>query len=195
MKQGNQKAKGSSYERFVAGEFTKHYYKYDDGEVKRVPMSGGWDKRNSPGDLIAFKFRLKSSDEMVIDESFPFVVECKNWKDIKHFFSGLYSNESAIFDWIKQVSDDSVVSKKIPIVIFKLYRQHSISILKSTDFYKLKELFGDPLFKYYIIKRNCSFDAVDDNYENSLVFFLLKDFLNWIDWEHFKVQKYIRSIF
>ncbi len=199
MKQGGQKAKGNAYERKIAELFTKAYYPDGDGEVRRVPMSGAWDKRSTPGDLIAFKFRYKRriNDEMIIDISFPLVVECKNWKDVKHFFTGLYGAESAIFDWMKQAEMDAQPTNRIPLVVFKLYRQSNIGMLRATDFTRLKELFGEPDFKYYFLRRySAKFaDAIDDfiHYPDLLVFFLLEDFLEWIDWSHFKIQKYIRS--
>jgi hypothetical protein len=198
MKPGGQKAKGNAYERKIAELFTKAYYPDEDGEIRRVPMSGAWDKRSTPGDLIAFKYRLKGSDEMIIDTSFPLVVECKDWKDVKHFFTGLYGNESAIFDWMRQAELDAKPTGKIPFVSFKLYRQANIGILRATDFSRLKELFGEPEFKYYFLRRYPSRKVPDDledciDYPDLLVFFLLDDFLEWIDWSHFKVQRYIRS--
>ncbi len=100
MKKGRQKQKGTAYERMIAKLFTEAYYSAEDGEFRRVPLSGGWDKRTAPGDLIALKYVDKEGEAMVIDSSFPFSVECKTWRDenVKHFFSGLYSNETVIFE-------------------------------------------------------------------------------------------------
>jgi len=194
MKLGGQKAKGNAYERKIAELFTEAYYPDGDGEVRRVPMSGAWDKRTTPGDLIAFKYRLKGSNEMVIDTSFPLVVECKDWRDVKHFFSGLYGKESAVFDWMKQAELDAKPTGKIPFVAFKLYRQENIGMLRATDFSRLKELFGEPNMKYYFLRRYNKVSNIPTvEYPDLLVFFLLDEFLKWIDWSHFKVQRYIRS--
>lgn len=190
MKQGGQKAKGSAFERRVAEIFTEAFYPDGDGEIRRVPMSGAWDKRSSPGDLIAFKYKLRGSEEMIIDTSFPHVVECKDWKDVKHFFSGLYGNESAVFDWMMQADNDAKPTGRIPLVVFKLYRQRVIGMLKTTDFSRLTDLFGEPEAKHYFLKR---FTIGTDCYQNRLVFLLFDEFLDWIDWSHFKIQKYIRS--
>lgn len=193
MKPGGQKAKGNAYERKIAELFTKAYYPDGDGEIRRVPMSGAWDKRSLPSDLCAWKYTLKASSEMICDTSFPLVVECKDWKDCKHFFTGLYGDESAIFDWVRQAEMDAKPTERIPLVVFKLYRQNNVGILKATDFSKFKELFGDPGFKYYFLRR-CVFDTNElIEYPNLLVFFLLDDFLEWVDWSHFKIQRYIRS--
>lgn len=190
MRKGGQKQKGNTYERAIAKIFTQIYYPEGDGEFRRVPLSGGWDKRTAPGDLVALKYVDIASEGMVIDSSFPFSVECKTWKgeNVKHFFSGLYSNESILFDWIKQATDDCQPSKKLPIVVFKLLRTENIVLMESAVFYQMGNLYGNfPGKKWYkLIKYE-----LDDM---QLIFCLLKDFLEWIDWEVFKFSGNVRSI-
>jgi len=189
MRKGGQKAKGSAFELAIARILTEAYYSQGDGEFRRVPASGGWDKRTAPGDLIPFKY---TNGGMVIDKSFPFVVECKNWRDVKHFFSGLYSKESQLFDWMEQAVADAQFVGKMPLVIFKLYRQENVVILQSGDFWKLESLFGTPGAQYYELKR-----FVPKTGRSGLVFILLGDFLRWLDWEIYKLKSnvvFIRSI-
>lgn len=198
MKKGGQKAKGSAFERRVAKILSEAYYPDGTGEFRRVPLSGGWDKRIVSGDLIPCKFISGDhyeGGEMVVDKSFPFSIECKDWCDIKHFFSGLYSQESAFFDWIKQADDDCRSSKKIPVVMFKLFRQEIVCMLKAEDFSKLTDIFGAVIdYKYYFLRR---YPVMRNHTEmaesNLLVFLLLKDFLGWIDLDFFRMRQYIRS--
>jgi len=197
LKQGRQKQKSNAHERSIAAIFTKAFYIDGDGEFRRTPMSGGWDKRAAPGDLIPLKFTSTSQSlyaeagsNAVLDSAFPFSVECKNWKDVKHFFSGLYSADSDIFGWMKQAVSDATPSGKIPIVVFKLYRAENIVLIQAGDFNKLREYFG--LFPGAV------YGATKGGVEGMAVMFvLLKDFIEWIDWGFYKLQgksRYIRSI-
>ena len=190
MKPGGQKAKGSAYERKVAELFTKHYYSDGDGEFRRVPMSGAWDKKVAPGDIIPLK--RSYGESYTFDEQFPFSIECKNHSDIKHFFSGLYSAESDIWLWMEQSSYDASSAKKIPIVVFKLYRTFDVVFLKKEHIRRLEDLFGELKDRYYIIGR-CNITDDEAASATGMVFLLFKDFLEWIDWGHFKVQRFIRS--
>ena len=193
MKQGAQGEKGHAYERVIGALFTEVYYPEGSGEFKRVPQSGGWDKRVVSGDLMALKRVSNDSDEMIIDRSFPFSIECKNWKDVSHFFKGLYANESELFAWMEQASNDAAAAEKIPLVVFKLWRQSHVAMLNSYGWHRVRELFGEFPGKYY------SMDRVTPG-EIQLGDFwlcLLTDFLEHIDWEVFKFSgkaKFIRSI-
>lgn len=190
MRKGGQKQKGNTYERAIAKIFTQTYYPDGDGEFRRVPLSGGWDKRMVPGDLVALRYVNTEGVGMVIDDSFPLSIECKTWKgeNVKHFFSGLYSNETILFDWIRQATEDCEPSKKMPVVVFKLLRTENILLMESNVFYQMGNLFGNfPGKKWYkLIKYE-----PDDT---QLIFCLLKDFLNWIDWDVFKLSSNTRSI-
>ncbi len=200
MKQGAQKEKGSAYERVIAGLLTEAYYPEGDGEARRVPLSGGFDPRLVPGDLMMLKRVSNDSDAMVIDQSWPFSVECKNWGDIGHFFKGLYSAESQLYDWIEQACGDARHAKKMPLVVFKLYRQEHVAMLLDSDFHRITALFGRFSGKIYTLRRYEKGDIPDLGTRlvtDDLMFCLLKDFLGWIDWEHFRLAgkvKFLRSI-
>lgn len=199
MRKGGQKAKGTAHQRRVAELFfTPAYYPLGDGLFKSTPGSGGWDKRAAPGDIIAFKYVSKERDQMVIDETFPMTIECKDWKDenVKHFFSGLYSDESQLFGWMEQSLADSFWVKKIPIVVFKLYRTENVVMLMSSTFNKLADLFGNFTGKIYIIEKIMpkGYNKEQEAYQK-LVLVLLKDFIQWIDWRVYMLgEEYIRSL-
>lgn len=198
MRKGGQKAKGSAHQRRVANLFTPAYYPEGQGLFKSTPGSGGWDKRAAPGDVIAFKYIDEETKELGRDKNFPMVIECKDWKDanVKHFFSGLYSDESQLFDWMEQAMDDALVVKKIPIVVFKLYRTENVVMLMSSTFNKLADLFGNFTGKIYIIEKIMpkGYNKEQEAYQK-LVFVLLKDFIQWIDWRVYMLgEEYIRSL-
>lgn len=189
MRKGGQKAKGTAHQRRVANIFTPAYYPKGEGLFKSTPGSGGWDKRAAPGDVIAFKFVDKERNQMIIDKDFPMVIECKDWKDdnVKHFFSGLYSDESQLFDWMEQAYGDSLYVGKIPIVVFKLYRTENVVMFMSSSFNKLADLFGNFTGKTYVIEKIMPkrYNKEKEAYQR-LVFVLLRDFIQWIDWEAYK---------
>jgi len=193
MKPGGQKTKGNAYERHIAAIFTEVYYSDGGGEFRRVPLSGGWDKRVAPGDVIPL--RKYKNGEMVLDTSFPFLpIECKNYRDanVKHFFSGLYSADSVIYDWALQAWSDAQYSKKMPLVVFKLYRAKDITMIRGGDFGKLCEIFGNPKAKFFKLYQT----TLAGELLMPLIFILLSDFIDWIDWEVYKLKdsgRFIRS--
>lgn len=189
------KEKGGQFERDVAKLFAASFYPDGEGTFRRVPLSGGWDKRLTPGDLMALKRRDLGSDELVLDPSFPFSVEAKCWKSssVSHFLSGLYGEESHFFLWMNQASADAQISSKIPVVVFKIFRKPVICIRKN-DFLKMTDIFGSVNGTTYEIRRGvkseCSFD-------NHLVYMLFEVFLTWVDWAVYKFvdsSRLIRSL-
>lgn len=185
MRKGGQKQKSNAHEREVAKVFTKAYYMNNDGEIRRTPMSGGWSKKAAPGDLIAYK---KTKDGvMEIDRSFPLCpIECKNWqkKNVNFLFSGLYTGESIIYDWMKQAISDGIDAnlELIPVVVFKFWKENVIMLLQE-DYNDLWKIFGNPPGKIYRMRVYDKYFTIE-NWD--LYFILLKEFINWIDWEHFK---------
>ena len=195
MKKGGQSKKGNAYENRVAKLFTAAYYSEGDGEFRRAPKSGGWDKRVIPADLVALKYVKATDDQLLppgfnpkdpmeIDKVFRFAVECKNWKDgnVKHFVSGLYSVDSQIFGWMEQAIEDASYSKKTPLVVFKLYGKHNVVEILYPDFSILSTFFGNFPGKMYVV--GSVIPKTKDG--KTYVFALLSDFLEWIDWEVYK---------
>jgi hypothetical protein len=194
MKKGGQKQKSNRHQNMVADFFEKAYYPDGDGEFRSTPGSGGWDKRIAPGDIQPFKF-IDKDGSMVFDQSFPFSIECKDWHDdnVKHIFSGLYAKPSQMYDWLEQSIGDAYASGKAPLVVFKLYRTENVVLMHHELFSKLKELFGyfpgETKFKnVYIVKGG----------PHTIVFVLLRYFIDWIDWGFYKVthkrKGYISSL-
>lgn len=178
MKKGGQKRKSGTHERRICLLFADEYYPDGDGEFRRTPSSGGWDKRIAPGDIQPFRSVSRTTYEMQLDPSFPFSIECKDWHEdnVKHIFSGLYSKPSQIYDWIEQSDGDARASGKMPVVVFKLYRTEDLILMLVRDWGQLRGYFGLFNFPTYTVVGG----------PDPIVFCSLKPWLEWIDWGFFK---------
>ena len=116
----NSRAKGHGFEREVAGIISKKYnitskkYKW-----KRVPLSGGFDKANFPGDI--FTTHPYSNQEGCIANKFS--IECKFHKEWK-FENLLNPSGSKIIKWWKQAVSDARHGDKYPMLVFKKNNSH-----------------------------------------------------------------------
>ena len=194
MRKGGQKAKGNAHQRAVAAIFAGAYYPNGGGIFKSTPSKGGWESRAVPGDVIPFREidptgAAISGAAMTIDLRFPFSIECKDWKDenVKHFVSGLYSAECQFFDWMEQSQSDASCVGKMPIVIFKLYRTKNMAMLSSQDFREIANSFGNFVGKMYVLERIMPMNEAAAS--QKLVFVLLSDFIEWIDWHIYKEEE------
>jgi len=207
MKRGGGKAKGSAFERTVGAILTGCYYPDGDGLFRRIYSHPIPRKDEVRGDLVALRYyKFQDSQledcQLILDKSFPFCIECKNYKDVRPVFSGLYSSQSAIFDWMQQSRVVADIEKKMPLVVFKLYRTAIVAMLDRKDFTGLQELFGLPGFVFYVLTwraQLCKDPIISagSEAERTLVFMLLSDLLEWIDWGVYKIsdtRKYIRSL-
>jgi hypothetical protein len=198
MRRGGGKEKGSEYERTVAKILTQSFYPDGGGVFQRVyayPMAKKGDVRS---DLVALKYVPSSEPlhgetvlDLVADRSFPFSVECKNYRGVKPVFCGLYAQSSEIWDWMKQAEDAS--EGKMPLVIFRLYRTLNLVMINNPTRVRLKELFGEFTKRSFSIKRNDD----SDPYYSVLHLFVLSEFLDWIDFGVFRLTdsaKFIRSL-
>jgi len=190
MKKGGQKSKSGRHERRIAELFTREYYPDGEGEFRRTPSSGGWDKRIAPGDIQPFVYLDYKQPEMQLDRSFPFSIECKDWHDdnVKHIFSGLYSKPSQVYEWMEQADNDARASFKMPVVVFKLYRTEDLVMMLMRDWGQLKAYFGifdSPTYKII-------------GGPEMILFCKLEPWLEWIDWGFYKAlnrrKKYVSSL-
>lgn len=195
MRKGGGKEKGSEYERTVAKILTAAFYPDGGGIFRRVYSHPIAKKGEVKSDLKALKFMsddvYKDPESMVLDRSFPFSIECKNYRGVKPVFCGLYAQPSEIWNWMKQAEDAS--EGKMPLVIFRLYRTLDLVMINNPTRVRLKELFGDYKQQSFSIKRNDD----SDPFYSILHLFVLSDFLNWIDFGVFRLTdstKFIRSL-
>jgi hypothetical protein len=194
MKPGGGKRKGSAFEREVGKILTAAYYPDGDGIFQRIYSHPIPKKSEVRGDLVALKYILVDGGrQLVVDSSWPFAVECKCWKEIKYPFCGLYAQESEIFGWMEQASEVAANEKKMPFVVFRLYRAAIAVMIRGGDHYRLEEMFGEYAKRVYAVTKR----HAGARESTKLVFMLLGDFLDWVDWGVFKLSgygKYIRTI-
>src|SRR6056297_3912339 len=120
----NSRTKGHSFERSVCKllndklkiETTK--YKW-----KRVPLSGGFDKQNFPGDI--YTTGITRFSEM-------FSIECKFYKTWK-LEDLINGNSPRILEWWKQASDDAAGAEKYPLLIFKKNNSKIYFMIREKD--------------------------------------------------------------
>lgn len=117
-KKVNGKKKGDSYELLVAKDLSKRFH----DTFRRVPRSGafmGGQNRAYNKDLRRDAQEILSGD-IITPIWFPFVLECKNYKDTPKI-RNLFSNGDKELDkWIKQARSESEVTEKPWVILFKV---------------------------------------------------------------------------
>jgi len=115
MRKGKGKNKGNAFERLVSNALDA-WWKVPKGTFWRSKISGG---SNEPGDITP---RVLEVDDKPLQ--WPFVIECKHYKEIK--FSQLLNASKLkeggqIVKWWKQLTDDyeSTGYTKIRLLIFR----------------------------------------------------------------------------
>lgn len=190
MKRGGGGAKGSAYERTIAQILTDEFYPDNDGMFQRVyghpiPVKG-----TVKNDLKAMRRYVVDGEEtLVLDASWPFSVECKNYKAVDLPFAGYWKKESDLWSWMAQAEE--AAKNKMPLVVFRLFRTPDFAMINGQTFGQLHALFGYYKKLYYTIWRQ------ELPNSQTLHVFLLSEFLDWIDWGVFKAthqHKYIHSL-
>lgn len=196
MRPGGGKAKGSAYERRIAKILTSVFYPDNDGIFQRIYSHPIPKKGEVRGDLVSMRRYVVKADpvspeeSLVIDKSFPFTVECKDYKGIKPLFSGLYSKECEIFDWLWQAHEVAVQNKKMPLVVFKIYRGEDLAAIWNRDYVEMTRWFGPFQESSYLVQNDKLM------VHEGIRIFKLTTFLAWPDWGIYKVgaTEYIKSI-
>jgi len=110
----NSRKKGHTFERAIAKLMNdKYHIKKDKDKWKRVPLSGGFDKENFPGDIYTMSPELNQPGKIAS----RFSIECKFHKDWK--LEDIIHGKGKILDWWKQASDDATGAGKLPLLVFK----------------------------------------------------------------------------
>lgn len=188
MKKGRGKEKGSSYERTVSEVLTQAYYPDGGGLFKRVESKAG-KKGEKKSDLLALKYILDPTSgekDLILDRSFPFSVECKNWKGVKPVFCGLYAKDSEIWDWMKQAEDSA--QGKMPLVVFRLFRTANVAMTNGRTFGQLHANFGIYPKRYFTLWNQLLPES------QTLHLFLLSEFLDWVDLGVYRISESVRFI-
>jgi hypothetical protein len=104
----NSRVKGASFERKIAG-YLSDWWGF---QFRRVPLSGGYDKRFVVGDLWIADGAASIEDI----RGFPFSIEAKNREAWNWDCLFGYGNKGLVGYW-KQAQDDARCLDKIPLLI------------------------------------------------------------------------------
>jgi hypothetical protein len=115
------KQKGSGFERHVA----KLFAEITGVEWVRTPMSGGWGKQNTKGDLIA---PIGSGYEYIF-------VECKKGEGWD-LWSTLFFDCGPMRDWWEKAVEQANEEHKVPVLIMAQNNRAPIALFKRSDFNK-----------------------------------------------------------
>ena len=132
--------KGKDYERIIAKKFSQWY----NSEFRRVPQSGGFDKRVISGDIFLV--------DKIEQKNFLFSIECKKVESWE--FNPLLSTSSEATKLMKfwdQASNDATIAGKKPIVVFsKNFYPDYCMMEYSTTLSTLIEQYG--ISNYFLYK-------------------------------------------
>lgn len=116
----NSKQKGNAFERSIAKMFGKHF----SDDFRRVPQSGalvGGSNRFGAQTLREDAKEILAGD-IIVPDWFPFICECKHYKDEPKFHAILQGKSLTLDRWIEQANGDAEFANKYPLVIFKVTR-------------------------------------------------------------------------
>jgi len=101
MSQAGRKEKGAKFEREVA----KMFRKYSGLELYRTPLSGGWGKAKTKGDLVAGE-----------GVDFPYFVECKK-QEGWDLWNCLFEGKGPVQEWWAKAQQQAAEEGKIPLLV------------------------------------------------------------------------------
>lgn len=136
----NSRAKGNTYERAICRKLSEWWFpdkdfagmRADKLPFRRAWGSGGWDKREEPGDV-----KMIGCDATNGALDFPFCVEAKNrqeW-DFKQLIAN--NNGCPVWDYWIQAFHAAEVGSLEPLLIFTRNYHPDYVALRSTTFVKL----------------------------------------------------------
>jgi len=152
QKRAKARAKGAGFENAVAKQLSLWW---TDGEedkyIRRVPLSGGYDKTSASGDVFCPSNPIE----------FPFSVECKNQEGWNMF--QLLEGKGTPMGWWQQCVRDEEQGRyqREPVLIFTANQRPAFWLSRLSTMLKLEGLTGSDTVKYdYIIIRTESFQEV-----------------------------------
>ena len=134
------KTKGNNFERVVAkllSETYKDIYKVDDAFQRNISSGsifGGTNKRDTLQETMIYV------GDIITPNDFKYVIECKHYATPFTINALITQNCSQLDKWISQVTHDSEVASKKPILIVKYNNIKPFCLVKDN--------FGIPVFIY-----------------------------------------------
>jgi len=117
------KRRGATYERHICVKLSEWW----GSEIRRTPMSGGWQKTVISGDVAA------------TEHDFPFSVECKNQEGWE--FTELLTAKTPCFcEWWAQckIDNSKLTIPKMPLLVFSKNNSPDYCILTARDWDSMK---------------------------------------------------------
>lgn len=133
-KRKNSKAKGSTFERKIANEFSERW----NDTFKRVPQSGA-----IVGGLNRLKMHMLREDaqeilagDIICPRWFPFSVELKNYgpENGPNMYTLLETDSKVLDEWLEQAKGDAVFARKKYMVMFNITRRSCFIAVDYGDF-------------------------------------------------------------
>lgn len=114
----NSRNKGATFERLLAKDFSEWW----GCEFKRTPLSGGWGKSQTAGDLVPIRPDKDDPDyetKLRACELWPFSVEGKHHKDFS--IDGLFHSpqKSPLAKFLTQCRKAAKKERKLPLLVAK----------------------------------------------------------------------------
>lgn len=114
-----QKTKGNAFEKEVAKFLNEQH---NTTEFHRTPSSGAFLGRDNFERKGGLAEHVKDAlvGDLITPLDYPFVVECKSYKDKPSFYAVLNGADSTLTKWLKEVEVDADHINKQPILFFKI---------------------------------------------------------------------------
>lgn len=164
------KQKGRGFEAEVAKLFTK----WSGLEHRRVPQSGGWDKKIVCGDVICrAEYESVAGQESIF---VPFTWECKKregWDFVQLFKD---DEKCPLHLWWEQASGDSKKVKKLPALIFSRNYLPIFIMIGSRTANRLTRLTGRSWKEFTHMVHPIT-------KKEQVVVLVLDDFLDWVPFQ------------
>jgi Holliday junction resolvase len=124
-KRTNSKAKGSRFERKIAGMFND---RFKTTEFSRTPGSGAFATTHSLPE------HLQIYGDLIAPKNFKYCIECKKgYKNIK--INNLLDYSSQLWKFVQQCEKDSEKCNKEPMLLFQQDRQPILAVIRNKWFY------------------------------------------------------------
>lgn len=124
-KKKNSRAKGSTFERKIAGDLNK---RFDTKEFSRTPGSGAFATTH------ALPEHLQIHGDLITPANFRYCIECKKGYNDEDLYS-LFNHNSAFWGFIDQAIRDAEKSNKEPMLIFKQDRRKILAVTLSNTLF------------------------------------------------------------
>ena len=124
-KRTNSKAKGSRFERKIAGLFN---HRFETAEFSRTPGSGAFATTHSLPE------HLQIYGDLIAPKNFKYCIECKKgYSNIK--INNLLDYSSQLWGFINQCEKDSGKCGKEPMLLFQQDRQPILAIIRGNKYF------------------------------------------------------------